>query len=300
MRAIVIHETGGPEVMHLEEVDRPEPDEGEVLVRVHAASLNPVDWKVRRGPSRGPLPAVLGLDFSGVVEVSRADGLAAGEEVFGVSPNGAYAEYTTAPAATIARKPESVSHEQAAALPTSGCTAWQALFDRAELEEGQTALVNGAAGGVGHLAVHFAVVSGAEVIGTGSSANRDFVMGLGADEYVDYTEQDVGEAVSNVDVALDTVGNDSASLVPAVREGGILVTIASKAPEEAARERGVRAESHGVEVNTEQLGHIAGLAGAGQIRVEISETFQLAEAAAAHERSEAGHVRGKLVLTVAS
>src|SRR5262249_11993946 len=204
MRAIVIHEAGGPEGMHLEGGGRPEPDEGEVLVRVHAASVNPVDWKVRRGPSRGPLPAVIGQDFSGIVEASRAEGLAEGDEVFGVSSSGAYAEYATAPAATIAKKPDGVSHEQAAALPTAGCTAWEALFDRAELEDGQTALVNGAAGGVGHLAVQFAVVAGAEAIGTGSTTNRDFVMGLGAEEFVDYTQQDVGEDVKNVDVALDT------------------------------------------------------------------------------------------------
>jgi NADPH:quinone reductase-like Zn-dependent oxidoreductase len=298
MRAIVIHETGGPEVMHLEDVDRPEPGEGEVLVMVHAASVNPVDWKVRSGRASG-FPLVIGQDFSGVVEVSRADGLAEGDEVFGVSRKGAYAEYTTAPAAAIAKKPEGVSHEQAAALPTAGCTAWGALFDTAELEDGQTALVNGAAGGVGHLAVQFAVVAGAEAIGTGSTANRDFVMGLGADEYVDYTEQDVAEDVSNVDVALDTVGNDSAALVPAVREGGILVSVASKPPEEAGRERGVRAEGHGARFNPEQLAHIAGLAATGQVRVEISETFPLAEAAAAHERSESGHVRGKLVLSTA-
>lgn len=300
MRAIVFHETGGPEVMHLEEVDRPEPDEGEALVRVHAASVNPVDWKVRRGPSRRPLPARVGQDFSGVVEVSRADGIAEGDEVFGVSPNGAYAEYTTAPATVIAKKPESVGHEQAAALATSGGTAWQALFDRAGLERGQTALVNGAAGGVGHLAVQFAKTAGARAIGTGSTANREFVLGLGADEYLDYTQQDVGETVSDVDVALDTVGNDSASLVPAVREGGILVTIASKPPEEAARERGIRAERHGVTTDPEQLAHMAELLASGQVQVEIAETFSLGEARRAHERSESGHVRGKLVLTVVS
>lgn len=287
--------------MHLEEIDRPEPAEGEVLVRVIASSVNPVDWKVRRYPSERPLPAVVGQDFSGVVEASHSDGFAEGDEVFGVSRNGAYAEYTTSAATTIAKKPEGLAHGPAAALPTAGCTGWQALFDAAQLEEGQTALINGAAGGVGHLAVQFAVVVGAEVIGTGSTANRDFVMGLGADEYVDYSRQDVVEDVSNVDVALDTVGGEEPSpLVPTVRDGGVLVTIAAPPPEDAARERGIRAERHGVSFHTEQLEHIAGLAATGQVRVEIAETFPLADAAAAHERSEAGHVRGKLVLTVAS
>ena len=298
MQAIVFHETGGPEVLRLEEIDRPEPDDGEVLVRVEAASVNPVDWKVRRSRASA-FPAIAGQDFSGVVEASRSDGFEEGDEVFGVSGSGAYAEYATAPATAIAKKPEGLDHRSAAALPTAGCTAWQALFDRAQLDDGQTALINGAAGGVGHLAVQFAVVAGAEAIGTGSTANRDFVLGLGAGEYVDYTRQDVGEDVSNVDVTLDTVGNDPASLVPTVQEGGILVTIAALPPEEAAAERGIRAERHGVRFNPEQLGHIAGLAASGQIRVEIAETFPLADAAAAHERSEAGHVRGKLVLAVA-
>ncbi len=298
MRAIVIHETGGPEVMHLEEIDRPEPGEGEVLVRVHAASVNPVDWKTRRFGSRKPLPAVVGQDFSGIVEASRADGLVEGDEVFGGSPSGAYAEYTTAPAATIAKKPEALSHEQAASLPTAGSTAWQSLFDRGGLAEGQAALVNGAAGGVGHLAVQFATVGGARAIGTGSTANREFVLGLGADEYVDYTRQEVTKVVDDVDVALDTVGNDPEALVATVREGGVLVTISAQPPEEAARRRGIRAERHGVRANAALLERIADLVAAGRVRVEISEAFPLAEAASAHERSEAGHVRGKLVISI--
>jgi NADPH:quinone reductase-like Zn-dependent oxidoreductase len=219
----MIHEPGGPDVLGLEEVERPEPRDGEVLIRVRAASVNPVDWKYRRGFVEAELPTVLGRDVSGAVEVSRADGFAEGDNVFGNVPGGGYAEFATAPAAAIAKKPADLSHEQAAALPVAGVTAWQGLFDRGGLERGQTVLIAGAAGGVGHLGVQFAKLAGARVIGTASSRNREFVLGLGADEYVDYTEQDVGEAVSGVDVAFDTVGAETTeSLLPAVREGGIL------------------------------------------------------------------------------
>jgi NADPH:quinone reductase-like Zn-dependent oxidoreductase len=302
MHAVVIHETGSPEVLRYEETDRPEPGEGEVLIRVRAAAVNPTDWKSRRGGETS-LPAVLGYDVSGTVEVSRDPAYAEGDDVFGMAASGGYAEFTTASASAIARKPEGVSHEQAAALPVAGLTAWQALFDRGGLERGQTALIAGAAGGVGHFAVQFAKWAGARVIGTGSTRNRDFVLGLGGDEYVDYTEQDVGEAVSGVDVALDTVGGETTqSLVPTLREGGILVTIASAPPEEAARERGARAELLTVSPNSEQLTRIGELVAAGEVRVELAEVLPLTETEVrrAHELSESGHTRGKIVLTISS
>jgi NADPH:quinone reductase-like Zn-dependent oxidoreductase len=301
VKAVVIHETGDPDVLRYEEPDRPEPGDGEVLVRVRAASVNPADWKDRRGFMDRPLPRVLGIDMSGTVEISRADGFAEGDRVFGMSATGAYAEYSTASAAAIAKKPEGVSHEQAATIPVAGVTAWQALFDRGGLHSGQTALVAGAAGGVGHFAVQFAKVAGARSIGTGSARNRDFVLGLGADEYVDYTREDVGEAVRGADVALDTVGGDAtAPLLPSVREGGILVTIAGAPPEEAARERGVRAELLVNSPKPEQLARIAELVAGGDVRVEIAEAMPLADAKRAHQLSESGHVRGKLVLTLAT
>jgi NADPH:quinone reductase-like Zn-dependent oxidoreductase len=301
VHAVLIHETGGPDVLSYEEADRPEPGEGEVLVRVRAASVNPIDWKIRRGLRPTSLPAVLGNDVSGVVEVSRADGFAAGDEVFGIAPSGGYAQFATAPAAVIAKKPARVSHEQAAALPVAGMTAWQALFDRGGLEPAQTALVAGAAGGVGHLAVQFAKHAGARVIGTGSSRNRDFVLGLGADDYIDYTSQDVGELASDVDVAFDTVGGETTqSLLSTLREGGALVTIANAPPEQAASERGVRAELLVMSPSSEQLSRIADLIAGEQVRVEIADTFPLSEVARAHELSESGHTRGKIVLTVSS
>jgi NADPH:quinone reductase-like Zn-dependent oxidoreductase len=260
------------------------------------AVVNPIDWKRRRGLSEISLPAVLGSDVSGTVEVSRAEGFAEGDEVFGSAKSGGYAEFATASA--FAKKPAGVSHEQAATIPVAGLTAWQALFNRAGLERGQTALVAGAAGGVGHFAVQFAKHSGARAIGTGSSRNRDFVLGLGAEEYVDYTQQDVAEGVSGVDIALDTVGGETTqSLVPTVREGGILVTIAAAPPEEAARERGVRAELHVTSPSPEQMARIAELVAAGDVHVELSEVLPLTEVKRAHELSESGHARGKIVLT---
>jgi NADPH:quinone reductase-like Zn-dependent oxidoreductase len=299
MQAVLIRETGSPDVLHYEEAERPEPADGQVLIRVKAASVNPTDWKARRGLSETRLPAVLGRDVSGTVELSRADDIAEGEDVFGYVAGGGYAEFAIASPDTIARKPPGLSHDQAAALPVAGMTAWQALFDRGGLERGQTALIAGAAGGVGHLAVQFAKLAGARVIGTGSSRNRDFVLGLAADEYVDYTEQDVGQTVSGVDLAVDTVGGDTTqALVSTVGEGGILVTIANAPPEEAARARGVRAELLVMSPNSEQLARIAELVAAHEVRVEISQVLPLTEVQQAHELSESGHTRGKIVLTV--
>lgn len=301
MHAVVTHETGGPDVLSYEEIDRPEPADGEVLVRVRAASVNPVDWKYRRGLAEKPLPAVLGNDMSGTVEVSRADGFAEGDEVFGFAASGGYAEFALASAQGIAKKPGGVTHEQAAALPVAGLTAWQALFDRGALERGQTVVIAGAAGGVGHLAVQFAKVTGVRAIGIGSARNREFVLGLGAEEYVDYTEQSVSGAAHDVEVAFDAVGGATTeALLRTVREGGLLVTIASAPLEEAARARGVRAELLVMSPSAEQLGRVAQLVADGDVRVEIAETIPLTEVRRAHELSESGHTRGKIVLTVAS
>jgi NADPH:quinone reductase-like Zn-dependent oxidoreductase len=300
MKAVVIHETGGPEVLRYEDVDRPEPSEGEVLIAVRAASVNPIDWKQRGSLAPDKLPAILGRDISGVVEVSRVEGFSEGDEVFGWAPSGGYAEYATASPPGLAKKPPEVSFEVAAAIPVAGITAWQALFDKAGLEAGQRALIAGAAGGVGHLAVQLAArVAGAYTIGTGSTRNRDFVLGLGATEYVDYTEQDVSAAVSDIDVVLDTVGGDvTATAVPTLREGGVIVTIASAPPEEAAAERGARAMLHVTSARAGQLEHLAELIAAGTVQIELSEVLALSDAARAHELSESGHVRGKIVLRV--
>lgn len=297
MRAAVIHETGDPDVLQIEEVARPEPAAGEVLLRVRAAGVNPIEWKYRRGLMPRELPAVLGSDVSGTIERSRAEGLQDGEDVFGMAVGGAYAEFARARPAMLVRKPPELSHEQAAALPVAAMTAWQALFDRGALQRGQTALIAGAAGGVGHLAVQFARHAGAHVIGTGSSRNRDFVLGLGADEFVDYTSQDVAEAVSGVDVAFDTVGGGTTlSLLGAVRRGGALITIAGAPPEAEGRARGVRTELLIMSPSASQLEEIAALVAGGEVHVELAEVLPLEQVRRAHELSEAGHTRGKIVL----
>jgi NADPH:quinone reductase-like Zn-dependent oxidoreductase len=260
--------------------------------------VNPIDWKNR---SRGQveLPKILGSDISGTVEVSRAGGLSDGDDVFGFAAGGGYAEHTLSAPAVLALKPASLTHEQAAALPVAGLTAWQALFDHGGLQQGQRALIAGAAGGVGHLAVQFAKRAGAHVIGVGSTRNRDFVIGLGADEYVDYTQQDVGEAVSDVDVVLDAVGGQTTeALVPVLREGAVLVTIASAPPEEAAQERGARAELLRMSPDPEALARIGALVAEGEVRVELAEVLPLAEVQRSHELIESGHTRGKIVLTL--
>jgi NADPH:quinone reductase-like Zn-dependent oxidoreductase len=300
MKAAVVHETGDPDVLQLEDVPTPEPADGQVLIRVRAAAVNPIDWKYRRGAAPRELPTILGSDVSGTIELSRAEGFADGDDVFGLTTSGAYAEYAiTSPQASV-KKPTDLSHEQAAAIPVAGLTAWQALYDRAGLERGQSALIVGAAGGVGHFGVQFAKLAGARVIGTGSTRNREFVLGLGADEYVDYTQQEVSEAVSGVDVVFDTVGGaGTESLLPVLREGGILVTIAGAPPEAAARERGVRAELLIMSPSMDQLARIGDLVAEGTVRVEIAELLPLAEIRRAHELSESGHVRGKIVLTLA-
>lgn len=297
MRAVLLSETGGPEVLRIEDVSAPQPGDGEVLIAVRAASINPIDWKFRRGIAPKELPAVLGNDISGTVAQSRAEGFAEGDDVFGFAPGGGYAELAVSPAPAIAKKPPGLSHEQAAALPVAGLTAWQALFDRGALQSGQTLLVAGAAGGVGHLAVQFGKHAGARVIGTGSARNRDYVLGLGADEYVDYTAQDAADVVSDAHVVFDTVGGETTkTLVPAVREGGVLVVIAGAPPEAEAAERGARAELLIMSPDARQLADIAALVASGDVAVEIAGTFALDDVPKAHELSEAGHTRGKLIL----
>jgi NADPH:quinone reductase-like Zn-dependent oxidoreductase len=298
MRAVRFHETGGPEVLKVEETERPDPGDGEVLIRVRAASVNPIDWKQRSGYAEVPLPAVPGRDLAGTVEESNDSRFSPGDNVFG-NPGGTYAEYVAAPGDFLAKMPADLRFEQAAAIPVAGLTAWQGLFDKGGLESGQTALISGAAGGVGHFAVQFARVAGAQAVGTASARNRDFVLGLGADRCVDYTSEDVSQVVSDVDVALDTVGGDvTATLVPTLREGGAIVTIASAPPEEAAAERGARAIMHVTSPSPDQLTRIAELVLAGEVRIEITEVLPLDDVQRAHELSETGHVRGKIVLTV--
>ncbi|WP_128801096.1 MULTISPECIES: NADP-dependent oxidoreductase [unclassified Streptomyces] len=307
MRAISQDDLGGPEVLKVVELPRPEPRTNEVLVRVRAAGVNPTDWKHRAtGGFLGRPPYVLGWDVSGVVEAVGI-GVAhfkPGDEVYGMLSypfgHGSHAEYVAAPARWFAHKPASLDHTQAGALPLVSLTAWQALVENADLQPGQRVLIHAAAGGVGHVAVQIAKARGAHVIGTASAGKHEFLRGIGADETVDYRETDFAEAVKDVDVVLDTIGGDTGMRsLRVLRPGGIVVSIipmgSNDFPEEAER-LGVRALRMLVDASRSGLEAITELVEAGKLRPEIAGTFPLAEAAEAHRQGETDRTAGKLVL----
>ncbi|MBM9620304.1 NADP-dependent oxidoreductase [Streptomyces zhihengii] len=310
MRAIGQDVLGGPEVLRIVETERPAPGPSEVLVRVHAAGVNPTDlWHRETGGLLGERPVPLGWDVSGTVE---AVGLGVtmyrpGDAVYGMPrlprPAGAYAEFLTAPARHLALRPAGLSHTEAAALPVAALTAWQSLVDTAGVGPGQRVLVHAAAGGVGHLAVQIAKARGAHVTGTASGPKHAFVKALGADEVVDYRETDFTEAVKDVDVVLDAVGGEyGPRSLEVLRPGGMLVSIASPAEAylaDAARQRGLRAGFTIVEPDNGGLREIAALVESGRLRVHVDAVLPLAEAGRAHELLAGGTVRGKVVLAVA-
>ncbi|MER6763327.1 MULTISPECIES: NADP-dependent oxidoreductase [Amycolatopsis] len=314
MRAVTIREFGGPEALAVEQVGRPVPLPTEVLVRVRAAGINPVDWKTREGQGMAGMqtfPLVLGWDVSGVVEEVGfgVTTLAKGDEVYAMPwfprAAGGYAEYVTAPARQWARKPASIDHVHAAAVPLAALTAWQALVDTADVQAGQRVLITAAAGGVGHFAVQFARHLGAHVIATASAARHPWLKELGADETIDYTTTRFEEAVADVDVVIDLVGDaqdqTSTRSLQVLRPGGLLVAVpAGVSPElaQSARAADVRVTPFLVEPDGAALTAIAGLIDAGEVVVEVEETFPLEQAAVAHARGEAGRTRGKLVLEV--
>ncbi|MEC4018821.1 NADP-dependent oxidoreductase [Streptomyces sp. H27-D2] len=317
MRAITQDTFGGPEVLRLAQVPRPEPLPTEVLVRVRAAGVNPVDWKTRDGGGMagvlGEPPFILGWDVSGVVaEVGfGVHTLEVGDEVYGMPwfprQAGAYAEYVTAPARQFARKPATLDHDRAAAVPLAALTAWQSLVDAAHVEAGQRVLIHAAAGGVGHFAVQIAKHLGAHVIGTARAAKHDWLRSLGADELVDYSEVRFEDAVRDVDVVIDLVGDGqdgtSTRSLRTLRRGGTIIAVPSGvSPEllEAARSQGLRASGFLVEPDGTALTSIAELIDKGAVNVEVEDVLPLADAAQAHRRGEQGRTRGKLVLSVAS
>jgi NADPH:quinone reductase-like Zn-dependent oxidoreductase len=308
VRAIGIHEFGGRDKLQLLDLPEPKVPPDFVKIRVHAAGVNPVDWKIREGRSEPRFPVVFplvpGWDAAGVVaEVGPAvTEFAPGDEVYAYCRKhflgeGTYAEYVSVPDASVACKPESLSFEQAAGIPLASLTAYQALFLAAGLTAGERVLVSAAAGGVGSFAVQLAIDAGAEVIGVASEQHRDRVLELGAYEVIDRS-RDVAEAVrelipDGVDVAFDLYGDER--LGDAVRDEGRLVSIAAPPSYDA---RGVVASYVFVRPDGEQLEELAALADGGRLLVDIAEVLPLEEAARAHELSEAGHVRGKLVLRV--
>jgi NADPH:quinone reductase-like Zn-dependent oxidoreductase len=307
MRAIRQVTLGGPEVLRLADVPCPEPGATEVLVRVAAAGVNPVDWKVRaRGGFIGKPPFTVGWDVAGVVEeLGRGvTWLAPGDRVFGMPrfprEAAAYAEYTTSPSRQLARIPDDLGDVEAAALPLAGLTAWQALVETAAVGDGTRVLVLAAAGGVGHLAVQIAKAHGGYVIGTARAEKHPFLASLGADEAVDYTTEAVEARVRDVDVVLDLVGGDTATgALATLRDGGTLVTVTGAA--EPLRELAAgRVRVVGLLVEPDRLGMeaLAGLVAEGALRPHVAATFPLADARRAHEAGETDRTQGKLVLTV--
>jgi NADPH:quinone reductase-like Zn-dependent oxidoreductase len=307
MKAIRFHEYGGPEVLRFEEAPNPHTGPRQVLIRVHAAGVNPVDWKLREGRLRGAvdltLPIIPGGDMAGIVETvgSGVEGFKTGDDVYGMVYIGkaAYAELVAVDASQVAAKPTSLDYVHAAAVPIAGLTAWQALFDWGHLEAGQKVLIHAAAGGVGTFAVQLARWKGAYVIGTASARNADFLRELGADEVIDYHTTRFEDVVTDADVVLDAVGGETQERSwKALKKGGILVSIVSAPSEEAAAAHGVRCAVFMTTASGMQLAQIAGLIDAGHVKVDVETILPLAEARRAHELSESGHTRGKIVLQV--
>ncbi|MFF3189794.1 NADP-dependent oxidoreductase [Streptomyces misionensis] len=309
MRVVTQHTLGGPEVLTIVDAPEPRPLPGEVLVRVRAIGLNPLEARLRAGefPLLGRPPFVLGWDISGVVEEAPGTWrFRPGDEVFGMPlfPRAAraYAEVVSAPALHLARKPASLSHVEASALPVVGLTAWQGLVDLGGVTEGDRVLVHGGGGGVGHVAVQIAKALGAHVIATAGGRKREFVEELGADEVIDHTAVDFTEAVRDVDVVLDTIGGDTAERsLDVLRPGGHLVTavaeedLALAARYEAA---GMRFSGIAVDPDPVALRGLVGLVEQGRLRVHVQRTFPFERVADAHRLLDAGHLQGKLVLTV--
>ena len=306
MQAIRVHQYGGPEELKLEQIPCPEPQMGEVQVRVYAAGVLPIEWKIRQGAfhafNPASFPYIPGSAFAGMIEEvgSLVTTFQEGQAVFGRSNKGTYAEYTTVSVETIALKPVSLSFDEAATISGGATTAWEALFDRGELQAGQRVLILGAAGGVGSFAVQLARWKGAQVIGSAGTANVDFVRSLGAETVVDYTTTAVEQVVHDVDLVVDTVGGQTLeSAWQVIRRGGTLVSTAGMPSQEKARELGIRALFFtGGRPSGERLQAIAQLINEGQVKVTLSRIFSLREASLAHELSQSGHGRGRIVLHI--
>ncbi len=311
MKAIRIHEYGGLEVLRYEEVPIPKPEEGEVLVRVHAAGVNPSDAKIREGKAfasmyEDPFPFIPGWDVSGVVcELgSGVTNFKEGDPVYGMVnfpyEGGGYAEYVTAPAFHLAPKPASLDHVQAAALPLAALTVWQSLFDAAGLRKGDKVLVHAAAGGVGHLAIQLARWKGAShIIGTAAANDEGYLKTIGVDEVIDYMKVNFEDVVKDVDVVLDCMGGEVQERSwQVLKKGGFLVTIMEPLPEGKAEALGVRAERVFVKPDAGELREISKVTEEGHLVPNIYKVFSLEEAREAHELIEKGQTRGKIVLSV--
>jgi NADPH:quinone reductase-like Zn-dependent oxidoreductase len=308
MKAVVIHEYGGPEVLKFEDVPRPEPTDNQLLVRVIAAGVNPVDGMIRSGmfaKERRAFPIILGGDIAGVVEKvgSKITKLKTGDPVFAyvsLDNSGGYAQYALVTEREATPKPKSLTYVEAAAVPIVAMTAWQALIDTANLKSGQTVLIHGGSGGVGSFAIQIAKARGAKVIATASTANQSLLKELGADVAIDYTKQKFEDIAKDVDVVLDSIGRDTlARSYDVVKKGGIIVSIVARPDPAELEEHGIRGAALSVEPNSQELAEIGKLIDDKKIKVIVSQTFALSDAAKAQEQVATGHTRGKIVLKVA-
>jgi len=300
MKAVRIHSFGGPEVLRLEEVAIPKVDHSSVLLKVRAASVNPVDYKIRSGQfpmiTQRELPVTLGRDVCGVIQGEDPDSEFMALLDWGA---GGYAEYVAVPRALCVPRPAGLSMEDAAAVPLAAMTAWQGLFQYGALQRGQRVLIHGASGGVGHFAVQFAAHCGAQVFATASRNNIEFVRDLGASKIIDHERERFENEVPEVDLVFDLVGGATRERSwPLLHPGGTLVsTLGQPDAGQAARYK-VRAVGYMTEADGGQLGQIASLIDAGAVHPIVSKVFALAEAAAAQRHLEHDHPRGKIVLTV--
>ena len=305
MKAVVINAYGNNDVVEYTDVDRPVPRAGEVLVKVHAAGVNPVDWKIRGGLGQRlglSLPIQLGGEVAGTID-DLGDGVSRfkiGDAVYGIIPTGGFAEYAVARADDLALKPVNLDFVQAAALPLGALTGWQAMFELAKLSNGQRLLITNSSGGVGSLAVQLAKAMGAHVTALGSAPNEAYVRSLGADDFIDYKQQRFEDLAHDIDVVFDTVGGetfDRAFLT--LKKGGFLVT-AVAFPKDEASTFGVGVARVYCKPNAEQLASIRELAEAGKLKAHVATVLPLASIREAFDRSEGGRTRGKIVLQVTS
>src|SRR6476646_762447 len=308
MKAVVIHSYGGPDVLKVEDVPRLVPKEDEILIRVIAASVNPDDVAIRKGYlaelTGNKFPLILGMDASGIVEKTGAKitKYKKGDPVyafFTLASEGGYAEFVTAKENEVASKPKAVTYTQAAAVPAAGSTAWQVLVDVAKLGAGQTLLIHGGSGGVGHLAIQIAKARAAKVIATASNTNQDFIKKMGADIAVDYTKAKFEDAAKDVDVVLDMVGGETLKRsYGVVKKGGIIVSIVDDVDQKELDAHGIRGVTFRCEPKASVLEDLAKLIDAKKITPVVSQTFPLSEVAKAQEQIATSHTRGKIVLKI--
>jgi NADPH:quinone reductase-like Zn-dependent oxidoreductase len=310
MKAIVLKQPGGIENLEIQEIGKPVIREGEVLVKVKAFSINPADVKTRSGKGRYELiktenPLILGWDIAGVVVEGNAAGLKPGDDVFGMvnfpGHGKAYAEYVAAPANQLALKPANISFEQAAAATLALLTAYQVLVKNAHLVKDQRVLIHAAAGGVGHYAVQIAKHLGTHVTGTSSAGNRNFVLGLGADDHIDYKNHNWQQGPNDFDFTLDAIGGDNIELsLEVTKPGGTLISILglSEALKEKAKNKGINASATLVYSSGDDMKVIADWLGKGYIKSHVSATFSFEDIGAAHLQIETGRTIGKVVVTL--